>query len=152
MWPTLVKARRTSTYRSSNRMSNRLERDATSRKQRSASARSGATLSPETLTFVMTSPGKGLGLFATEDLPRGQVVAHMREPARMTREEWLAHRQQHVCLPHDAAIYVERSPLLFYDRTWLGDHDVPLWYRLNHSAKPNCSMTIIDRTKPAVWK
>ena len=102
------------------------------------------------LTTVRVSPGKGLGLFATGDIPKHQMVAQMRQPGRMKRNEWEIYMTTNPCLPHDAAIYIERSPLIFYDQSWSGKSDnIPLWYRLNHSASPNTAMAILDRTKPA---
>ena len=102
------------------------------------------------LTTVKESPGKGLGLFAARDIAKGKAIAQMREPGRMKKVEWEVYLQAHPCLPHDAAIQVERSPLVFYDQSWLGQHyNVPRWYRLNHSARPNTHMIILDRSKPA---
>ena len=116
--------------------------------------RASMQYAPETnhngLTIVQSSPGKGLGLFATMDISKGTVVAQMRSPARMKKAEWELHIGRNRCLPHDAAIYLERSPLVFYDQSWQGEHDnVPLWYRLNHSSSPNTTMQIVDRSAPA---
>lgn len=52
----------------------------------------------------------------------GVVAAIDTEPGRMKKLEWEVYLQAHPCLPHDAAIHIERSPLVFYDQSWLGQH------------------------------
>ena len=95
-------------------------------------------------TLILPSPGKGKGLFARLDLPKGTVVARMREPARMKRSEVEGHLAQYQGLPEDFVIYAPRSPLVFYDASWDGSGRVPRWYRLNHSRRPNTAPCILN--------
>ena len=112
----------------------------------------------QTLTEVRAStiPGAGRGLFATRDIPAGMVVAGMEKSARMKRSIWRDYHR-YAGLPHDAAIYVARSPLVFYDAAWTDPSTPPKWYRLNHSETPNLFMGLLDPSKPPrsqalVWR
>ena len=100
------------------------------------------------ITLVLQSPGKGKGLFARIGLTKGTVVAKMRAPGRMLRSEIQEYFRLNPHLPEDSVVYVERSPLVFYDRSWDGTRRVPYWYRLNHSRNPNCKPRIVDNSKP----
>ena len=101
----------------------------------------------QTLTEVRAStiPGAGRGLFATRNIPAGMVVAGMEKSARMKRSIW---RDYYAGLPHDAAIYVARSPLVFYDAAWSDPFSPPKWSKLNHSETPNLFMGLLDPSKP----
>ena len=112
----------------------------------------------QTLTEVRAStiPGAGRGLFATRDIPAGIVVAGMEKSARMKRMIWRDYHR-YAGFPHDAAIYVARSPLVFYDAAWTDPSSPPKWYRLNHSETPNLFMGLLDPSKPPrsqalVWR
>jgi SET domain-containing protein len=96
------------------------------------------------ITVVLPSPGKGKGLFARVDIPKDTLVAKMRDCARMKRTEVDDYLKTYPSLPHDCVVYKPRSPLVFYDKSWDGTGRVPLWYRLNHSSRPNCAPTIIN--------
>ena len=74
----------------------------------------------------------GVGLFAAEAIPAGTVVAEMGDPARMRRAAWDVYHEA-LDLPHDAAIHVARSPLVFYDQAWSDPSSIPMWYRQNHA-------------------
>lgn len=96
----------------------------------------------DSVTVVGPSAIEGLGLFAARDLPSGTEVSRMREQRRMTRIEWETYHITHG-LPHDAAIYVAGSPLVFYDATWLGGGETPpKWYRANHADAPTSNMVM----------
>ena len=112
----------------------------------------------QTLTEVRAStiPGAGRGLFATRDIPAGMVVAGMEKSARMKRSIWRDYHR-YAGFPHDAAIYVARSPLVFYDAAWTDPSTPPKWYRLNHSETPNLFMGLLEPSKPPrsqalVWR
>jgi SET domain-containing protein len=96
------------------------------------------------ITVVLPSPGKGKGLFARVDIPKDTIVARMRDCARMKRTEVDEYMAEHPNLPFDFVIYRARSSLVFYDTSWDGTGRVPLWYRLNHSSRPNCAPTILN--------
>lgn len=95
-------------------------------------------------TIILPSPGRGKGLFARLDIPKGTIIARMREPARMKRSEVDAYLAAHAGLPDDCIIYAPRSPLVFYDASWDGTGRIPRWYRLNHSRCPNTAPCIIN--------
>ena len=116
----------------------------------------GHQIVDQTLTVVQASQIAGQGLFAASTIPAGTVVAAMRRSARMTRGEWTTHFVASG-LPHDAAVYVARSPLVFYDAAWTDPSSPPKWYRLNHSSTPNAVPAILDRSRPPreqvlVWR
>ena len=96
------------------------------------------------ITVVLPSPGNGKGLFARVDIPKDTIVARMRDCARMKRTEVDEYMAEHPNLPFDFVIYRARSSLVFYDTSWDGTGRVPLWYRLNHSSRPNCAPTILN--------
>ena len=66
---------------------------------------------------VRDAPGRGKGLFAIKDLQVGTEAARMTDSARMRRGAWEVYNKA-LGLPHDAAIFVARSPLVFYDQGW----------------------------------
>ena len=108
------------------------------------------------LTEVGESNVEGKGLFAAQDIPTGVVVAHMLIPARMKRSAWNEYHPA-AGLPHDAAIYVARSPLVFFDAAWIEPERPPKWYRINHSSNPNLALGLLDPSKPPqeqsiVWR
>ena len=112
----------------------------------------------QSLTEVRAStiPGAGKGLFATRDIPAGMVVAGMEKSVSMKRSIWQDYHRS-IGLPHDAAVYVSRSPLVFYDAAWTDPSKPPKWYRLNHSDTPNLFMGLLDPSKPPrsqalVWR
>ena len=116
----------------------------------------GHQIVDQTLTVVQASQIAGQGLFAAANIPAGTVVAAMQRSARMTRAEWQAHFAV-AGLPHDAAVYVARSPLVFYDAAWTDPSSPPKWYRLNHSSTPNVVPAILDPSRPPreqvlVWR
>lgn len=105
-----------------------------------------------------TIPGAGKGLFALHSIPAHTVVAQLLVPARMKRSDW---EKFHVAvgLPHDAAIYMPRSPLVFHDAAWVPGPGIqpPYWYRLNHSRVPTLELGLFDPYKPPqeqriVWR
>lgn len=100
------------------------------------------------MTIVQPAGNKGMGLFARVDIAKGTVVARMREPARMRRSEVAAYQRRYPKLPDDFIIYMPRSPLVFYDGSWTGEGRIPRWYRLNHSARPNTAMFVLDTSLP----
>ena len=74
----------------------------------------------------------------------------------MKRSDWQGYHRA-VGLPHDAAVYVSNSPLVFYDAAWTDPSSPPKWYRLNHSDTPNLFMGLLDPSKPPrsqalVWR
>jgi SET domain-containing protein len=100
------------------------------------------------ITVVLPSPRKGKGLFARVDIPKDTLVANMRDCARMKRTEVDDYLEEYPNLPHDFVIYKPRSSLCFYDTSWHGTGRVPLWYRLNHSSRPNCAPMILNPDAP----
>ena len=91
---------------------------------------------------VRDAPGRGKGLFAIKDLQVGTEAARMTDSARMRRGAWEIYHKA-LGLPHDAAIFVARSPLVFYDQGWQTSYEqgsfqsmnfIPDWYRLNHAS------------------
>jgi hypothetical protein len=102
---------------------------------------------PDDVTNVRVSPGKGLGLFSARRIPKGEVVARMRQPGRMQKRDWETFHVERD-LPHDAAVALYAKRLMFYDQSWwdgyMWDVPVPKWYRMNHSPVSNAHMHVID--------
>jgi hypothetical protein len=103
---------------------------------------------------VRDAPGRGKGLFAIKDLQVGTEAARMTDSARMRRGAWEIYHKA-LGLPHDAAIFVARSPLVFYDQGWQTSYEqgsfqsmnfIPDWYRLNHAREgvANVKMHILN--------
>ena len=124
-----------------------------------ASGRAPEQVVDPSLTEVRESliQGSGRGLFASREVGAGTVVAGMEVSARMKRAAWDAYRTA-AGLPHDAAIYVARSPLVFYDAGWVDAEDPPKWYMANHSTEAaNMRMGLLDpsmapRRQTLVWR
>ena len=96
-------------------------------------------------TIVLPSPGKGEGLFAAADLPKGSVLARMQTPMRMKRSEVDEYFAMHTHLPRDCIVYTPRSSLVFFDASFA--RDIP-WYKINHSRSPNCAPRILNPSAP----
>ena len=87
---------------------------------------------------------KGLGLFAQRDFPCGAVVTRMLCPTCVTTTtssqlvEWWEKHIRKAGVPNDSAIFLYRSKTickrLVYDAAFASKHEVPPWYRINHSS------------------
>lgn len=99
-------------------------------------------------TVVRPSPGKGRGLFASEAIPKGTIVIEMETPDRVRSRDLDKFYREHAWLPHDSVIHAPRSPLAFYDASWTRTSDIPRWYRLNHSNRPNTAPQILNPSAP----
>ena len=100
----------------------------------------------------------GQGLFATEAIAAGTVVAEMVDQARMRKAAFEIYRMA-LGMPHDACIHAERSPLVFYDQSWQEKNHVPLWYRQNHAREDLANVKMMIENPGAgphqqrlVWK
>ena len=117
---------------------------------------------PPGVLRVGPSAGKGLGVFAMRDIAKGSVVCTMRHPCRIHQGAWsVVQRQRHY--PHDGCLSIPRSADCIYDESFprgplthkqdleaflAASAEVPIWYRLNHSACPNLLMQVVNDHRP----
>ena len=90
------------------------------------------------------------GLFGTEYIAQGCVVARMGNCTTGTQAQWEAHRSTHG-LPEDAHVEVEgaRGAAVFcWDADFTDVTKLCGWYKFNHSCEPNCKLQLDERKQP----
>lgn len=89
------------------------------------------------------------GLFAAMDINEGSVVARMETCTTGSRAEWLEHRRE--CgLPEYACVEVEvgRRAVTYWDSAFIDVAKPPVWYKMNHSCRPNASCKLDKDHRP----
>lgn len=99
--------------------------------------------------IVKASPGKGLGVFAAEDIPvynlGGRVIVSMDVYDVSRSSSWDALRRD-MGIPDDSGVHcyggkVIYDPTVTLERLDTG-RQVSIWYRMNHCNQPNTKMRL----------
>lgn len=90
-------------------------------------------------------PHAGQGLFTTRARKAGESIVRMESPHDVESVEGVDAQGR----PFDSVVHVYNSKRIIADLAFCGD-EVPLWYRMNHSNRPNTCMKL--EGAGVVWK